>query len=117
MTGTGALLCLSASAARSVPARLAPIEKSNCNSRLDHGADGAKPSEPKRIPGRERLPASRYETDFDAPIWNGPRLRAAFVAQVLGQLLEAPPEVIRHKALSAYRAPSVTFAASIDDRA
>lgn len=31
---------------------------------------------------------SRFETIESAPLWHGPRLRAAFVAQILGQALE-----------------------------
>src|SRR5262245_24084529 len=31
---------------------------------------------------------SQYETDASEPLWNGPKLRAPFVAQLLGQLLE-----------------------------
>jgi hypothetical protein len=34
---------------------------------------------------------SRSDTAQSEPLWNGPRLSAAFVAQVIGQLLEERP--------------------------
>jgi len=117
MTWESALIFVSAGALRGVPARAPPIEKSCCNSRLDHGADGAKPSDPKKSGARTPVPASRNDTVFDVSFWNGPRLGAAFVAQVLGQVIEAPSEGQRRAALSAYGAQRGARPTSIDDRA
>lgn len=117
MTGTGALIFLPAGSARGGPARPPPIEKSCCDSRLEQGADGTKPPETTISAARALVPASRYETCLDAPMWNGPRLRAAFVAQVLGQLLQTPPDNVRRGALAAYGAPRDPVASAIDDRA
>ena len=53
-------------------------------------------------------PLSRNGTDEAAPLWNGPRLRPAFVAQVLGQVMmdRAPAS----GAAAAYRQPVAQIA-------
>jgi hypothetical protein len=52
--------------------------------------------------GHERRRASHSGTTSNAPLWNGPRLQAAFVAQVLGQVL-SPPSSNPQSALAAYQ--------------
>lgn len=59
--------------------------------------------------------ASRFATPQHAPLWHGPQLRPAFVAQVLGQIMDArAPEPAA--ACTAYRhrvaAPALFFDAS-----
>ncbi len=52
---------------------------------------------------RRRADMSRIGTTAYAPLWNGPRLRPAFVAQVLGQvMMDGRGEALR-LALPAYR--------------
>jgi hypothetical protein len=41
----------------------------------------------KRSAGRRRTDPSRFGTPASDPLWDGPRLRPTFVAQVLGQVL------------------------------
>lgn len=48
----------------------------------------------------ERRTLCQYETEVCGPFWNGPRLRPAFVAQVLGQAMEKERPA---RALAAYR--------------
>jgi len=53
--------------------------------------------------GRRRTDMSRIGTTAYAPLWNGPRLRPAFVAQVLGQVMMDGREEALRLALPAYR--------------
>ena len=46
---------------------------------------------------------SRNGTEASAPLWHGPRLRPAFVAQVLGQVLMDAQAEARERARPAYR--------------
>jgi hypothetical protein len=117
MAWTSALISVFAGNARNLAARPSPIEKSFCDSRLDHGADDTRASEPPKIAPPEPVQSSRYETGSDGPFWNGPRLRAAFAAQVLGQVFEARPEERRRAALTAYQAQNRAVRASVVDRA
>ena len=52
---------------------------------------------------RRHAQASRIGTTAYAPLWNGPRLRPAFVAQVLGQVMMDGREEALRLALPAYR--------------
>jgi hypothetical protein len=58
---------------------------------------------------------SQIETASYEPDWNGPRLTAPFVAQVLGQVLPQNNEDGR-LALSAYRGDAQVFRARLCDR-
>lgn len=58
---------------------------------------------------------SQIETASCDPNWNGPRLTAPFVAQVLGQVLTQDGED-RRSALSAYRGEAQVFSALLCDR-
>jgi hypothetical protein len=68
-------------------APIAPAEKPRC----DKGLQQDVTLQPMRTgatdSGGERRRASHSGTYSQAPAWNGPRLQAAFVAQVLGQVL------------------------------
>ena len=57
----------------------------------------------------------QIETGGYEPDWNGPRLTAPFVAQVLGQVL-TPDSETKVSALSAYRGESKVFRALLCDR-
>ena len=76
-----------AAAARAVRMSAVRVEKARntsnfCDDTLrgNHDADA-------RDPRAAQRGVSRSETDERAPLWHGPRLRPAFVAQVLGQVL------------------------------
>jgi hypothetical protein len=58
---------------------------------------------------------SQIETAQYEPEWNGPRLTAPFVAQVLGQVLTQDGDAKR-SALSAYRSEAKVFRALLCDR-
>jgi hypothetical protein len=55
---------------------------------------------------RRHGPASRIGTTAYDPLWNGPRLRPAFVAQVLGQVMMDGRQEALRLALPAYRGES-----------
>ena len=52
---------------------------------------------------RRAAPLSRIGTGFSAPNWNGPRLKPAFVAQVLGQVMMDARDQALDRAAPAYR--------------
>ena len=52
---------------------------------------------------RRRAAATQFGTSGDAPLWNGPRLRPAFVAQVLGQVMMDERAAALSLAPAAYR--------------
>ena len=62
-------------------------ENSSASSTLDHREAGDEPAFQNRSNGRRRTDPSRIGTTMVAPLWNGPRLSPAFVAQVLGQIM------------------------------
>jgi hypothetical protein len=64
------------------------------------------PRSGERDASGERRQASHSGTDWRGPNWNGPRLQAAFVAQVLGQVL-APEARDPRLALAAYQGNDV----------
>ncbi len=81
-----------------------------------HAFDGERPSEdarPRTMPAFDRRqPASRNGTTDVAPLWNGPTLRPAFVAQVLGQVMMDRPAA--SLAAQAYRTRTAKIARLFD---
>jgi hypothetical protein len=67
-------------------------------------------------PAARAVQPCRNETVSFAPLWNGPRLRPAFVAQVLGQVLMNPRERASGLARVAYDngAPKIPAALLLD---
>jgi hypothetical protein len=82
------------------------VEKACCDKGLRENVVTQPPRENANDTGRERRRASHSGTTSNAPLWNGPRLQAAFVAQVLGQVL-APQTGDRQSALAAYQRDDV----------
>ena len=78
------------------------IGKSNTSRTLDGECAGD--GEFRGAPHTERrhVASSRNGTTDYAPLWNGPRLRAAFVAQVLGQVMMDPSDAALSLAPAAY---------------
>ena len=60
---------------------------SNSFSTLDERQDGEERASPHRRGGRRQSDLSQIDTNIDEPLWNGPRLKPTFVAQVLGQVM------------------------------
>jgi hypothetical protein len=83
MKGVGEVTIVSGAPLRGWRLPVARIEKASNSNPL--GRQGGEPP-----PRGSRRPASagasRFETE-SAPLWDGPPLRAAFVAQALGQVL------------------------------
>lgn len=73
---------------------------SNSSRTLDGECAG---EEPYARSAPRRAPVSQIGTEESAPLWNGPRLRPAFVAQVLGQVMMDPRERASSLAPAAYR--------------
>jgi hypothetical protein len=63
----------------------ARVEKLNNSSPIKRKAATANSETTACANSRTRARTSQSGTHFEAPLWNGPRLRPAFVAQVLGQ--------------------------------
>lgn len=89
---------------QALPARLGHgrVEKaSNCSDL------GQQRMEDRRQDGAHHAHAtprdlSQSETNEHAPLWHGPRLRPAFVAQVLGQVMAAPARRDSRSVFAAY---------------
>ena len=86
-------------------ALLSGLDQSGLRTRLIHAARDEKPSHSADLRNETRGQAShaavesviaaraglsRNDTSPREPLWNGPQLNAAFVAQVIGQVLESP---------------------------
>lgn len=78
------------------------IEKPCGDKELHERVDLQPPGDSTNDARREPRRPSHSGTTSNAPLWNGPRLQAAFVAQVLGQVL-APPSSNPQSALAAYQ--------------
>ena len=78
------------------------IEKPRCDKGLQQDVALQSMRAHAAAGGGERRRPSHSGTYSQAPPWNGPRLQAAFVAQVLGQVL-APETGDPRLALAAYR--------------
>ena len=101
---------LSASASRALTAAR-PIDQASTSSTLDgeRRGDDARRRDVQR--DRRQPHLCRFETSDCAPLWNGPALRADFVAQVIGQVMTAEAE-LRPAARTYHRAqiaPALLF--------
>jgi hypothetical protein len=82
------------------------IEKPCGDKGLQESVTAETPRETAHNVRNDRRRASHSGTKSNAPLWNGPRLQAAFVAQVLGQVL-APQIADPRLALAAYQRDDV----------
>jgi tRNA G26 N,N-dimethylase Trm1 len=84
------------------------------------GDDGATSGRRRndRAAAAQAVRTCQNETDQFAPLWNGPRLRPAFVAQVIGQVLMNQREQASGLARVAYDngAPKIASALLLDAR-
>lgn len=108
----------SASAAAAARAVAAPraVGKANSSRTLD-GECAGDDTLPFAARTAERRRAScQIGTAEIAPLWNGPRLRPAFVAQVLGQVMMDAQARALELAPAAYRERGAQIARLLDDR-
>jgi len=95
--------------------RVARVEKLNPSNALGQ-KPGSPDAESAESPNsRVRPRASRFETGSGTPLWYGPRLRPAFVAQVLGQVL--PGSSVPSSSTPAYRTDSIPTGLLLDEQA
>lgn len=87
MTGNALITNATAAAARAVRTRAVRVEKACNTSNFGHETLRGNHEARAHDPRLAQRGLSRSETDECAPLWYGPRLRPAFVAQVLGQVL------------------------------
>ena len=91
-----------ASASRAI-GPLRGIGKSNSSHTFDGECGGDDDVRGAPFADRRRAAATQFGTSGDAPLWNGPRLRPAFVAQVLGQVMMDARATALSLAPAAYR--------------
>jgi len=74
--------------------RVTRVEKPNVSNTLEQSPPRQGTSSTNDRLAHARMRSSRFGTEERAPLWNGPRLNCAFVAQVLGQAFAGrqPPE-------------------------
>jgi hypothetical protein len=82
--------------------RIARVEKPNPSNTLRQKPRSPESEIAHNFAAKARARSSRFETTDSEPLWYGPRLRPAFVAQVLGQIFagenpQSQPAVYRHE--------------------
>ncbi len=102
MTGNGHIVTVSAAAAAAARHSLTRVEKACKTSDLRDRPGRSDSGGAERRPNARRSHVSRSGTDDYAPLWHGPRLRPAFVAQVLGQVLAQPSGCDPRSVFAAY---------------
>lgn len=113
MNAIGALPVWAGGAAKAAGSRGARVEKTAESAELNGEYRGDPERRERRGPFTDRRAVSRHGTGGAAPLWYGPRLRAPFVAQIIGQVLpqgETPGTI-------AYREDAVPVALVFDKRA
>jgi hypothetical protein len=110
MTANGVITSAAHATGRIAPRRVEKTRGSNALHGEERRHDEAA-SERRSTTVDRRM--SRNGTDRRTPLWDGPRWRAPFVAQVLGQLLQTGDEDHTRSALAAYderaATPSLLF--------
>ncbi len=109
MVGVRAINVVSGTLALGPRRAVERLEKASNSNAL--GRQGGEPP-PRGSRGRASAGASRFET-ASAPLWDGPPLRAAFVAQALGQVLPGRQDN-RQQARTAYVAVQVRLGRMLD---
>ena len=87
MTGTGLIASVTNAGIAATHGRALRVEKARNTSNSGHDTLHGNHDAGHRDPRVAKRGLSRSETDERAPLWHGPRLQPAFVAQVLGQVL------------------------------
>ncbi|MDE2133525.1 MAG: hypothetical protein KGM97_08010 [Alphaproteobacteria bacterium] len=113
MTAIAAYPVVIAPAAKGRGGQIRGVEKAKLHRQFDGEyapGQGARAFVPRQPAG---CAACQFGTDNHASFWNGPRLRAAFVAQVLGQAMSGCG-AREPSAQTAYRGPAVRLARILD---
>ncbi len=85
------------------PEAVCAVGKANASRMLDGEGGGEEGSRRSARGDRRNAALSHIGTAETAPLWNGPPLRPAFVAQVLGQVMMDRGTLARDLAPAAYR--------------
>lgn len=112
MSGTGTFAIVANASAHSLRAAHARVEKASASNTLHNEARAEDFTSPGSQLACTRHASSQNDTDMRAPVWHGPRLRAAFVAQVLGQMMHDEKKTALSPA-AAYHKPLCHRAAQI----
>ena len=102
----------------SAVAQVRSLENGNDSKSLDDGGPQFERRRFESPAAGHQLQSSHSETGSSAPLWNGPRLRPAFVAQVIGQVTMNHREQAARLARVAYNstASQVPAALLLDNR-
>lgn len=96
-------------------ARVTRVEKSNPSSTLRQRPGSPQTEVPCHSGACARDGLPRFETEEAAPLWYGPILRSAFVAQVLGQVF--PGSCAPASPAPAYRSDRIPKGLLLDEKA
>lgn len=102
MSGNGLIPVASASSASGARAGRTRVEKACQTSDLNDGALQNDQRHAQLHGGAALAKPSQSETKDYAPLWYGPRLRPAFVAQVIGQVMKTGQARDRRSVFAAY---------------
>ena len=91
------------------------VDKSSAQQQFHSKYESADVPQSPNIPPMTARALCQFETQDHASLWNGPRLRSAFAAQVLGQAMNKA-EVSAPRAQAAYRGLAVRTIAIFDER-
>jgi hypothetical protein len=86
MTVSGRFAIVAGSGVTAVAPAELRVEKPNKTNDSANGRRREDERDPRSGLRDRRRSLSRNETTQNAPFWNGPRLRAPFVAQIIGQM-------------------------------
>ena len=101
MTVSGRYAIVPSAGVSGFGAARARVEKPNKTNDSRHDRRNADAKDARIGLRDRRRDSSRNGTNDDAPFWNGPRLRAPFVAQIIGQVTgETAPDA--RSALASY---------------
>jgi hypothetical protein len=103
MSGANGVAIVTAGGPYRLRALNARVEKLRSGSGLRDDRERSAENSASNAARRNASSLSRYETVQSEPLWNGPQLNAAFVAQLLGQVLADPAADDGRSALAAYR--------------
>lgn len=114
MTTPGALIPLTSASFKRSADVVSGIEKSNAKRQFQGEYSNAREENLPRAGDASPRRTCQIGTDPHASFWNGPRLRPAFVAQVLGQVM-AGGDMPDASAGAVYRRRALRLAASFDE--
>jgi hypothetical protein len=113
MMATATYPLLSNAAAKRSGSRASGVEKSKARQQFDGEYSTAQDRRNCGAAAQNRRAPCQFGTDQHASFWNGPRLRSAFAAQVLGQAMGLN-QTQSASAQLAYRNSAVRLAPSFD---